>query len=133
MQDDFSRHYTLNFQVWRPSPTVNLSTGTGYYSLVGNNRFTSIILQNDLVRVTPSSQDRIQFKPGDVLGLYVEIAEDPDDGVVMLQDRSERVWYGSIAPSMATSQTILVGGSSGMNTLISAAPVISIATSKCLY
>ena len=33
--------YTLDLQVWRPSPTVDDSTGTGCYSLVGNNRFSS--------------------------------------------------------------------------------------------
>ena len=34
--------YSIDFQVWRPSPTVNTTDGTGCYSLVGNNRFTSI-------------------------------------------------------------------------------------------
>ena len=134
VKDDRDRQYTLNFQVWRPSPTVDQSNGTGDYSLVGNNRFTSISLNGDLVRVSPSPQDRIQFQPGDVLGLYVESADDSDDGVVILPSMSERVWYGSIAPSMATSQTaVLVGSSGAVNILTNAAPVISIDMCKCMH
>ena len=66
--------YTLDLQVWRPSATVDDSTGTGQYSLVGNNRFISITLSDEVAIVTPSPQDYIQFQPGDVLGFYVEDA-----------------------------------------------------------
>ena len=97
--------YTLDLQVWRPSPTVDDSTdGTGCYSLVGNNRFTSISLDIDQVaRVTPSPQDYIQFRPRDVLGFYVEEARDTNRGVVVLNGddevrfTSELVWYGGMA------------------------------------
>ena len=125
--------YTLDLQVWRPSPTVDNSTGTGCYSLVGNNRFTSISLSNEQAIVTPSPQDYIQFQTGDVLGFYVEVARDDNDGVVVLDDdsfTSELVWYASIVPSMATSQNgdcpYSVGSSGVLNTLTQAAPVISI-------
>ena len=127
--------YSLDLQVWRPSSTVNDSTGTGCYSLVGNNRFTSITFSDDLVRVTPSPQDYIQFQPGDVLGFYVEVAKGDNDGVVVLDGgsfTSELVWYASIAPTMATSQNgdcpYSVGSSGVLNTLTRAAPVISITT-----
>ena len=129
--------YSLDLQVWRPSPTVNHSTGTGCYNLVGNNRFTSITFSDNLVRVTPSPQDYIQFQPGDVLGFYVEEARDADDGVVILTNpssfTSELVWYASIAPTMATSQNgdcpYSVGSNGGvLNTSTQAAPVISIKT-----
>ena len=133
--------YTLNLQVWRPSPTVNDSTGTGCYSLVGNNRFTSIPLRNLAARVTPSPQDYIQFRPGDVLGVYVEEARQIDDGVIVLTsyDRStdftsELVWYASIAPTMATSQNedcpYSVGSNGVLNTTIRGAPVISASIGK---
>ena len=132
-----NRRYTLDLQVWRPSPTVDDSFGTGYYSLVGSNRFTSISLRNLVARVTPSPQDYILFQPDDVLGFYVEEARQDDDGVVLLTSSSftrELVWYGSIAPTMATSQNggcpYSVGSSGLLNTLIRAAPVVSIATSK---
>ena len=61
--------YTLYLQVWRPSPTVQT---TGCYSLVGNNRFTSVPLFNQVAVVTPLSEARIKFQPGDVLGFSLE-------------------------------------------------------------
>ena len=121
--------YTLDLQVWRPSPTVDDSTGAGQYSLVGNNRFTSISLSDQVAIVTPSPQDYIQFQPGDVLGFYVDGKEDRDEYevVVLVNPSSELVWFASIAPTLATSQTTYSIGSSGdLNTSIRAAPVISI-------
>ena len=133
--------YTLDLQVWRPSPTVNDSTGTGCYSLVGNNRFTNIPLRNLVARVTPLPQDYIQFQSGDMLGVYVEDARQNDDGVVVLTsyDRSTRftselVWYASIAPTMATSQNgdcpYSAGSDGVLNTSIQGAPVISVSIGK---
>ena len=148
------RMYTLVFQVWRPSPTVNVSSGTGCYSLVGSNRFSSISLANDVAVVTPSQpQDQVQFRPGDVLGFYVEEVRPRksggsrgsggprERGVVILTSPSnhirELVWYASIAPSMATSQNgdcpYSVGSSGVLNTLTRAAPVISINACKIEY
>ena len=128
--------YTLDLQVWRPSPTVDDSTSTGQYSLVGNNRFTSISLSDQVAIVTPSPQDYIQFQSGDVLGFYVEEARGGNDGVVVLTSSSftsEVVWFASIAPTLATSQTTYSIGSSGdLDTSTIAAPVISISTSKSL-
>jgi hypothetical protein len=134
------KQYSLDFQVWRPSPTVDDSTGTGCYSLVGNNRFTSISsqLSGGLVRVTPSPQDYIQFQPGDVLGFYVEEASAAADGVVVLTRpssfTSELVWYASIAPTMATSQNgdcpYSVGSNGVLDVSTRAVPVISISTSR---
>ena len=127
----YQHRYTLDLQVWRPSPTVDDSTGTGQYSLVGNNRFTSIslVLSTGLVaRVTPSPQDYVQFQPGDVLGFYVEEARYGVDGVVVLTNpssfTSEVVWYASIDPAMATSQSVYsVGNSGDLDRLTRAAPV----------
>ena len=127
--------YILDFQVWRPSPTVDDSTGTGCYSLVGNNRFTSIPLSDGLAIMTPSPQDYIQFQHGDVLGVYVDEHRDEDegedDGVVTLPSYSaELVWQAKITQSSATSQNgdcpYSVGSNGVLNTLTRAAPVISI-------
>ena len=131
--------YTVELQVWRPSPTVDDSTGTGCYSLVGNNRFTlSTLIGGIAESLVPSPpQDYIQFQSGDVLGLYVEEALGVTAGVVILTSpksyTSELVWYASIAPNMATSQNgdcpYSVGSNGGvLNTLVQAAPVISIST-----
>ena len=125
--------YTLDLQVWRPSPTVDESTGRGCYSLVGSNRFTSISLANDLARVTPSPQDYIQFQPGDVLGFYVERGRDDNNGVNVLNARSnDIVWYGEIDSPTSTrgSCPYSVGGDGALNMITQAAPVISIATSN---
>ena len=143
--NDRSGKYSLDLQVWRPSPTVDDSTGTGCYSLVGNNRFIAIssIISPAVAIVTPSPQDYIPFQPGDVLGVYVEDAtvhtDGTPDGVVVLTTFSitsftnDLVWYASIAPSVATSQNgdcpYSVGSNGGvLNTLVRGAPVISIST-----
>ena len=134
----FQNRYTLDLQVWRPSPTVNDSTGTGQYSLVGNNRFASISLSDGVARLTPSPQDYIQFQPGDVLGFYVDCIECRNrSGVVVLTSPSNFtsvvVWFGRISPSLTSSQiTFSIGSSGDLYTSTRAAPVISISTSKSL-
>ena len=124
--------YTLHFQVWRPSPTVDDSTGTGCYSLVGNNRFTSILLSGGVAQVTPSPQKYIQFRPGDVLGFYVEEArEDNNRGVAVLTTDNftrESVWYASATSQTVAGCPISVGSAGDLNTMLQGAPVISIAT-----
>ena len=128
-----NRDYTLNLQVWRPSPA--LASSLSRYYLIGNNRFTSISLDDQRAIVTPSSQDYIQFRPGDVLGLYVEEARDDDDkGVVVLTDSSftsELVWQTSIASQPVPGGCpISVGSSGDLNTMLRGAPVISISTGE---
>ena len=134
--------YSLDLQVWRPSPTqvVNDSTGTGCYSLVGNNQFTSIspLVFPGVAIVTPSPQDYISFQPGDVLGVYVEDAEVATDGVVVLTDspfgRSGYVWYASITATTSQSYSgdcpYSVGNGGVLNSVVRGAPVISISISK---
>ena len=132
--------YTLDLQVWRPSPTVNNSTGSGCYSLVGNNTFTkiSLLLPNQVAMVTPSPQDYIQFRPGDMLGFYVSSAPgaSTNDGVVALTSgfSSELLWYASIAPSLATSRCgncpYSVGRNGVLDMTVRGAPVISVCVGK---
>ena len=140
------REYALDFQVWRPSPTTDPTTGTGCYSLVGNNRFTSISLSRGIAIVTPSPQDYIRYQFGDVLGVYVENASPiltptrSDNGVVIQitgDFTKDTIWYASIAPTMVTSKGLDCPYTVGeLGSLISSrrgAPVISIATSRCIY
>ena len=134
--------YTLDLQVWRPSPTVDDSTGTGCYSLVGNNRFTSISLSSGVAKVTPSAQDYVQFQSGDVLGFYVEEATSSiysPPGVVLRTSpsylTSEIVWFASIGHTETTTSQnrdcpYSVGSNGVLNTLTQAAPVISVSISK---
>ena len=133
--------YSLDFQVWRPSPTVDDSTGSGCYSLVGNNRFTSIPVNTPTFVLSPSPEAYIEFQPGDVLGFYIEEARNNNfDGIVILDRQnftSELVWYASIAPTMATSQSgdcpYSVGIDGVLNKFTRAAPVISVNIGKSCY
>ena len=124
-----NEEYDLNFQVWRPSPTVKKSDGTGSYSLVESNRFSSISPMGGVVRVTLGSRSLISFQPGDVVGIYVEDTGGDGNGVVMTNSERELVWYASIG-EYSTSSVYLVGSGGRLATSTHAAPVISIATSK---
>ena len=128
--------FDFDLQVWRPSPTVNQ---TGCYSLVNNFlvRSTSIPVTpevDNVARVTPLPQDRLQFQPGDVLGFYVEshgTTTDDNNGVVLLNNASytsELAWHASITAltSSAGSCPYPVGSTGVLNISTRAAPVISI-------
>ena len=68
--------YDIFFQVWRPSPTVQ---DNGCYSLMGENRFTSIFFGNGgLVSETPEPSNIISVQPGDVVGYYTFSRRDAD-------------------------------------------------------
>ncbi len=130
-----NRRYNLNLQVWRPSPTVRNPLRTGYYNLVGNNRFTSISLSAGGVRVTPSPEDYIPFRSRDVLGFYVEEARDDNGGIVALTTdsyTSEIAWHASVASQLGDC-SVSVGSNGGqLNTLLRGAPVIEIDTSELI-
>ena len=88
--------HTIRFQVWRPSPTVEID---GCYSLVGENRFTSITLNtDDLVSETPEPSNIISVRPGDVVGYFtITNRNNPNEGI-QLNDENEDfsreiVWY----------------------------------------
>lgn len=132
----FDKAFTLDLQVWRPSPTIET---TGCYKLVGNNSFTSVELRNGRAIVTPLPQQRIKFQPGDVLGFYVESSR-REGGVVLLSDlniggdnryETEEVWYARRPEfSSVSSCPYPVGSSQMLNTFIRAAPVITPMISK---
>ena len=132
--------YTLNLQVWRPSPTVENS---GCYSLVGNNQFTSVSLFNQVATVTPLPQERIEFQPGDVLGFSLENTDRNVGGVVTLIDSSdqgnyeiEEVWYADMSNPVIGHRDCPypVGSQPGrvLNTFTNAAPVISVSYGKLI-
>ena len=125
--------YTIDFQLWRPSPTTpqDGSLGTGYYSLVGNNRFSAISLTSGVAfGLSPSPQDYIQFLPRDVLGFYVEDARDDKNGVNVLTINSyssEVVWYANVG-SQSVGSSVSVGSSGDLSSTLRGAPVIAIST-----
>ena len=129
--------FDFDFQVWRPSPTVN---DTGCYSLVANLIATSLSLPDQpesdhVARIIPLPQDYLQFQPGDVLGFYVEshdTTSNRDNGVVLLNNGShanELVWYASVergSQFQFDSCPYPVGISGVLDSLTRAAPVISL-------
>ena len=142
--DRTNARFNFIFQVWRPSPSVNV---TGCYSLVDDFISTKIPIGNQpspairVARITPSLTDQLQFQPGDVLGFYVEShgegsgpRGDPNNGVALLTSSSyasELVWYGSIGDattqiSQTDSCPYPVGYTGTLSSRTSAAPVISI-------
>ena len=133
-----SRRYTLDLQVWRPSPTVDDSTGTGCYSLVGNNRFTSVDLgTTQLAQVAPLPNDRIQVQPGDVLGFFVDNPNNEKNGVVALKDNpysADIVWFGNVEGYVVSNSEcpypVRSHSDAILNTMRRAAPVISLFMSK---
>ena len=101
--------------------------------MVGENIFTSS-LSGSLVRETLSVNEQISFRPGDVVGVFVESGNNnPTPRGVVLDTTyvSETVWYGSVdaggvvadpnCPFLVGTQT-----SKSLQTSISAAPVISV-------
>ena len=127
---DDREYYTLDFQVWRPSPTV------GQYILIGNNRFTSISLNGGVAQVSVMTQNQIQFQSRDVLGFYVEEARDSNKGVNVVTTTSytsETVWYASVATLNSIGCPISAGSSGVLNTQLRGAPVVSIETGKRYY
>ena len=136
--------YTLDFQVWRPARNVSI---TGCYSLVGNNRFTQLSpsggLTESLSPILP--EQRIQVQPGDVLGFYVESANNLPDtrGVVLLRDGSvegdgeyetEEVWYADVNSLVFGNGIchLAVGPGRALSSSTNAAPVLSVGFSKCV-
>ena len=88
--------YDIFFQVWRPSPTVQ---DDGCYSLVGENRFTSIFLgDGGLVSETPEPSNIISVQPEDVVGYYTFSRSEPNnsrqEGIQLNTSySSDTVWY----------------------------------------
>ena len=75
----------------------------------------SLLVSGGVAEVTPSPQDRIQFRRGDVLGFYLEEARDDNDRrVVVITTESftnEVVWLAST--SVASQVLDCPSGNSG--------------------
>ncbi len=90
--------YTINFQVWRSSPTVGVD---GCYSLVGEDRFPSISFpEGGLVSETPAPSNIITIRPGDVVGYFSMSSENGhDEGIQLETDfNDEAVRYNGGLP-----------------------------------
>ena len=114
---------------------------TGCYNLVGNNNFTSVVLDSPLTVVKPPPHQRIQFQPGDVLGFYAENANVgfESGGVKMLCDvnvrgdggyETEEVWYATNLVYSNANCLAAVGKGKLLDSFTNVAPIISVSYSK---
>ncbi len=127
--------YDITFHVWRPSPTVQES---GCYSLVGENRFTTISLNDGLVYETPEPSNILTVQPGDVVGYFTLSRNGKDDGIQLDNNQMiDSVWYHTNTDSDPLIYGGLecpfpVGSSTGrlLRSFTSAAPVLSVSICK---
>ena len=118
-----------------------MANDTECYSLVGSNygHFGNgddkECVDGNLFILTPQPSDVITVQPGDVVGIYV-------DGERFQLDRSymeERVWYRTFNLAifryiqLLTRECHSVGPNGWLNSLIAAAPVLSVSVCKYIF
>lgn len=132
---------SLEFQVWRPSPSVNT---TGCYTLVGSNSFINIHPTDRTTTVTPLPHDQIQVQPGDVVGFYITSNSSSnttlgDVAITRTQtlnsdgnSHPEEVWLAKRATLVPHHSMCPypVGVSGGLDTFTTGAPVVTALLSK---
>ena len=130
--------YDILFQVWKPSSAAQ---DNGCYSLVGENRFTSILLSGGgLVSETPEPSNVISVQPGDVVGYYTfsrnYLDNRKEEGIQLDTGyTTDIVWYlaefdtNSITLG-ATNCPLPVGDQSDRVLTSNARPVLSVSLSK---
>ena len=119
--------YSINFQVWRPSPTVG-SDGAGEYSLVGENRFTSIRFDDGVpISETPRPTNVISVRPGDVVGFFQSSTRGDNDGIQLQSEYSNarRLWYQTDVPQGSLS-TLVAGNGGTLMSSLNAGPILSV-------
>ena len=127
--------YDIYFQVWRPSPTL---PETGCYSMVGMNVFTSISLNDGLVRESPEPSNILTVQPDDVVGYFTISRKGKNDGIQLDDSQSvDSVWYDIITISElinaeASNCPLPVGTEAGRSLarFTDAAPVLSVNVCK---
>lgn len=142
-QDDV-REYSIDFQVWRPTPTVGVAdVDGGCYSLVGQNRFPGVTFSNDgLVSVEPERSNWISVRPGDVLGYFVGAGgggggggrSSGDNGIQMdASFEKDVVFYAESGANLGGSGFLSVGAGGLLTSSLRAAPIISIHLSEHIH
>ena len=122
--------YDINFQVWRPSPTVQ---DTGCYSLVGQNLFTSITMLNDHAITGLVPTNTLQVSIGDVVGLYVFNPIADGRGIQLDTSNPASFWYATGATLSAGNPDCPLPVGAGRALSLSrtdAAPIITVGVGK---
>jgi len=134
----------ITFQVWRPSPTTTRINETTFYSLVGQNAFTSITAtQGGLVQLSPTSPSHsiITAKLGDVVGYYTNSNRRfwlTNWGIQLERNGNysqNMVWYqkqSNVATTIrpVNNSYISIGSDGSINSFTNAAPMLRIYYSK---
>ena len=132
------RVYTINFQVWRPSPTVD---SDGCYGIVEEDIYANIKLiegENGLVNRTLAPSSFISVQPGDVVGYFTSLDDNKDGGIQHDPEfNMESVWYHTHTDddplvSRGDSQLCLfpVGEDAVLRTFSSFGPIFSVDIGK---
>lgn len=124
--------YDFDLQVWRPSPTRD---DTQHYVLIGQNSFkrkqpAKNSSELGVIQATPLPEEQLQFKAGDVLGVYVFSYLPKGSGIALLSSdqgmRSlEEVWYARV-DKQAVAQDGDCPEATILDTFINAVPAISV-------
>lgn len=124
--------YDFDLQVWRPSPTRD---DTQHYVLIGQNSFkrkqpAKNSSELGVIQATPLPEEQLQFKAGDVLGVYVFSYLPKGSGIALLSSdqgmRSlEEVWYARV-DKQAVAQDGDCPEATTLDTFINAVPAISV-------
>ena len=132
--------YSIIFQVWRPSPSVDID---GCYAIVGEDRYEDIQLiesEGGLVNRILNPSSFISVQPGDVLGYFTFLDNDEfEDGGIQHNPEfnMESVWYHTNTDddplvSRGISCTLPVGEGTDriLRTFSSLGPVFSVDIGK---
>ena len=124
--------YSINFQVWRPTSTVD-DDGAGEYSLVGENRFSSIRFpEGGHVSETPEPTNVISVRPGDVVGFFQSSSRNNRfDGIQLAPGFSnDRLLWYQTGFSRDTLITLVAGNGGTLVSSTNAGPMLSIDVCK---
>jgi len=123
--------YNIQFQVWRPSPTVNTDS---CYSLVGENYFSSIEFETDSsINVAADPGSRIPVREGDVIGYYTFVTgNNRNSGIELSSDLTgETVWYltspglSPVMPGEHMEYLLQVGIGNALSSSTSLGPILT--------
>ena len=127
--------YSIYFQVWRPSASVN-----GCVIKVEENHFNNVVLDGDgQINEEVSPINYISVQPGDIVGFYIISANGRDDGVQLDESpeySDNQVWYergeNLIQPLLDLPSNYILGDKSmGQLTMsVQAAPMLMVTLCK---
>ena len=131
--------YELELQVLRllsiEDPDILCLSVVGSYSQIGRQNFSPSNPDHCIVIDIPPD-DQIPVQPGDIVGFYSDyIRDDADGGVQLDESRTDvTVFYRERAsiPSPNPSSCMLIAGSTYIDTITTAAPVITVVVGKLL-